>query len=280
MAVQVEQRCCNSASANHFLLLIHHFRVLFVFITMSTQPYLPFCYPGQLTQYVRPNGSIVAERFVPSLITNIPPTEQRADVLGLLYPWMRGVADEHNPVVRDSFSFLRMVWYLPAGLPRDALPGKSIRVPGLGSFTMTGQFVDDFQYFIRWTRVCVIWLETTREPIRYGAIGVPMCWHHLPESHRPQLSWSIHARGYIHRLFPSFPRPFIVVQVPSTLELVQDEPRVGPGLLSGQGVDPYYLSMGALGYEDLAPFKIVVEHLEYGLPGGKYLVEERHKVRG
>src|ERR1700761_9693373 len=118
---------------------------------MPVQSFLQ--YPGSLTQYVRPSGHVVYERLIPSLVTNIRRDDQRIRTMAVLYHWMLGVADERSQAVRESFSFLRMVWYLPEGLPSNASPGRSVHIPGLGSFTLTKEFVDDIDNSIRWIRI-------------------------------------------------------------------------------------------------------------------------------
>lgn len=250
-----------------FLLLDYRHLALFAIIAMPAQSSLPFCYPGQITQYIRPNQRVFCERFVPSFITNIPRTEQRASIMGLLYRWMESVADERKTVVSDSFSFLRLLWYLPDGLPPTAWPGVRVLIPGLGSLYLTDECEDDLQNFVRWIRVRIIWLDDLKQPVRFGAIGVPMKWRQLPENQRAPLSWSSKLRARLYDHFPSLSHRAII-----PLHLQEEEPRVGPGLLQGNGADPYFRPMGMLDYEGLAPLKTVVKELEYGSPGGVYIV--------
>lgn len=239
---------------------------------MPIQSHILYGYSGQITRYVRLNERVIYERFIPSFITNVPRGEQRVHIMVHLYPWMCAFPDECNPLVRQGYSFLRIVWYLPEGLPHNALPGVQVHVPSLGLFTFTDEVVYDLTHFICWIRVRNVWIDALKGPVRYGAIGVPMTWSQLPEDQHPPRSWTSSLRTRLHHHFPSIIRPSIV---PSPLHLKQEGSVMGPAIINAFSVDPYYAPMPVIGEECEAEVETVVVGLKAGeIPEGRYLFRE------
>jgi hypothetical protein len=138
-------------------------------------------YPGRITTDSDGNGDDNhAKRLIPSFITNVPAGLQREYIMRLLSQWMTGRDDEHHPILRESFSFLRILWYHGQRLPSSAKSGTLSVVPTLGTLTLTDEYIDDLHHYIRWIKVRYIWLSDLKDPIRFGAIGIPLMRNDLP----------------------------------------------------------------------------------------------------
>lgn len=99
-----------------------------------------------------------------------------------------------------------------------------------------------------------IWLSDLKDPIRFGAIGIPLMRNDLPPHLRPPLlSFKFFRHPFDHISLPPVP--------PSPIQL-HGERIVGPHHIYGDGPDPYYTPLEHIYADEQVPFEVVKGHLD------------------